>query len=121
MKICVIGLGYVGLPVALVLANSGHNVVGVDISQDVIKSLEEGNIHIEEPKIQDLLTTSTKKESIRFSKAPENADAFIVCVPTPVTVKNKPDMSYVYRAISDLACYCTNNSLIIIESTIILD
>ena len=91
MKICIVGLGYVGLPAACVLAQSGHEVVGVEIRSDVVEGLNKGQIHIDEPGLHDLLQEALTNGRFRAQTTPESADAFILCVPTPFKDGYQPD------------------------------
>ena len=98
MKICIVGLGYVGLPAACVLAQSGHEVLGVEIRADVVESLNQGQIHIDEPGLHDLLQEALQQGRFQAQTKPEVADAFILCVPTPFQTGYQPDLSYVEAA-----------------------
>ena len=95
MKVSVIGLGYVGLPVACIVSHAGHQVLGVDIQDSVINTLNSSQCHISEPKVQQLLNSSIHEGSIRFSLHLEESDVFIICVPTPVSESYESDTSYV--------------------------
>jgi len=120
-KICVIGLGYIGLPTASMLANHGYKVVGVDIDRERVKSIEEGSLNIVEPGLKTLVRGAINSGNLRVKTTPEDADVYIVCVPTPVKwVNNSPkcDLSYVYNAIESIKPYLRDGNLIIIESTV---
>ena len=78
MKICIVGLGYVGLPAACVLAQAGHQVVGVEIRSEVVECLNEGKIHIDEPGLQELLQDAHAHGRFKAQTTPEPADAFIL-------------------------------------------
>lgn len=82
-KICILGLGYIGLPTAATFATHGLNVVGVDISPHVIETLRAGNIHIHEPGLQDVVESALGSGKLTVSAQPEEADAFLIAVPTP--------------------------------------
>lgn len=120
MKLCTVGLGYIGLPTSIMFAKNDVEVVGVDISPEVIKMLNSGKIHIEEPGLQEALEEVIEKGKFRASLTPEKADAFIVAVPTP----NKEDMykscdlSYVLSAVSNVIPYLEKGNVLIVESTI---
>ena len=120
-KISVIGLGYIGLPVASVFANKGLQVVGVDSNNEIVDKINQGVIHIEEPGLQSLLESVVKSKKLKASLLPEEAQAFIIAVPTPFkTIKSQqiiPDTSYVESAIKSIAEVLKKNDLIIIEST----
>ena len=83
MKLCTIGLGYIGLPTSAMFSNYGVEVVGVDVSESVVKTLNNGDIHIEEPGLGEMIKDAVTKGSFRASLTPEKADAFIIAVPTP--------------------------------------
>lgn len=82
-KICVIGLGYIGLPTASTFAMHGLQVVGVDTNPEIIKILRNGGVHISEPGLQQLVEQSLASGHLRVTTVPETADAFIIAVPTP--------------------------------------
>lgn len=82
-KICILGLGYIGLPTAATFATHGLNVVGVDINPHVIETLRAGNIHIHEPGLQDVVESALGSGKLTVSAQPEEADAFLIAVPTP--------------------------------------
>lgn len=117
MKICVLGLGYIGLPTALLLAKSGHEVIGVDKDPDVIDSLENDTPHFEEPGLQDLF--DEVKNNFRPSEEIEESDVYLIAVPTPLEESIKvSDMSYIEQAALDIKDYLRKDDLVIVESTI---
>lgn len=116
LKISVLGLGYVGLPSALIISESKHFVTGVDNDENVINDLNKNIIKIKEGKIQSLFYKLKKNKKIKFSKSPLKSDVFIICVPTPLK-KNKADLSLLNNAIESLFPVLVNNNTIIIEST----
>jgi UDP-N-acetyl-D-mannosaminuronic acid dehydrogenase len=118
MKICIIGLGYVGLPAACVLAQAGHMVVGVEIRSEVVEGLNQGQIHIDEPGLHDLLQEALAHGRFRARTAPEAADAFILCVPTPFQTGYQPDLSYVEAATRSVLPVLKEGDLVVVESTI---
>ena len=120
-KVCVVGLGYIGLPSACLIAESSFCVLGVDIDKQVIKNLKKCKTDITEPDLLPLLKKCLLKGDLDFLNRPTEADFFLVCTPTPVKfLKNKvePDLSFVFQAIDSLAPYLKNNNSIIIESTV---
>lgn len=122
MKCAVIGLGYIGLPTATILANAGHNVIGIDIKKEIINSLIKKKIHINEPGLSDLLIQKIDEKKISFSNDIESAEVFIITVPTPfIEDKNcdipTPDLSYVISAANSIAKKVKKGDLIILEST----
>ena len=117
-KICVIGLGYIGLPTATLLAKEGYNVLGVDISEDIVKSINEGKAHIVEPNLQGYLEEVISNKKLKASLKPEKSDVFIIAVPTPFKNQNKePDLSFVNKAIQSILEFISDDNLIILEST----
>ena len=117
MKVTVIGLGYIGLPTAATLAAKGIDVVGVDINQSVVDSINQGNINIVEPGLKELIHNSIKIGKFRATTLPEKANVFIVAVPTPLINNNKPDISYIHAACKAIAPVLEKGNLIILEST----
>jgi len=118
MKVCIVGLGYVGLPSACVLAQAGHTVVGVDVRSDVVSGLNKGVVHIDEPGIADLLSEALKESRFRAQAKPEPSDAFILCVPTPFKDGYQPDLSYVEAAALSVLPVLKEGDLVVVESTI---
>ncbi|MDQ6600382.1 nucleotide sugar dehydrogenase [Bacillus salipaludis] len=120
MKICTIGLGYIGLPTSIMFAKHNVNVVGVDVKQEVIDSLNNGKIHIEEPGLQEALEEVIEKGTFKASIQPEKANAFIISVPTPnYDDKFKScDLTYVISAVKSVLPYVEKGNVIIVESTI---
>ena len=113
-----IGLGYIGLPTALMLAANGVSVIGVDIKTDYIERLSRGELPINEPGLQVVFDKAIADEKIRFQTTPPVADCFVIAVPTPfLSETKKPDLSYVFSAIDSIAPVLKSNSLIVIEST----
>jgi len=115
--VCVIGMGYVGLPTAAVLASRGVPVLGVDIDENAVSLINDGKIHIVEPDLDILVNGAVATGKLRASTTPEPADAFIIAVPTPFTADRKPDLSYVEAAVRSLADVLKKGDLVIIEST----
>ena len=119
MKVCIIGQGYIGLPTAALFSRNHCEVVGVDISEEMINNLNNGIIHIEEPGISDIIKKAVEKKVYKASLTPENADAFIITVPTPYIVENYScDLSYVITACESILPYLKRGNTVIIESTI---
>ena len=116
-KVCVIGLGYIGLPTASVLAVNGFEVVGVDVSPEVVDTVNSGNIHIEEPGLLTLVRAAIGSGNLRVSMAPEDADVFFLAVPTPLDRDNRSDMSYVRQATESIVPHLVSGNLVILEST----
>lgn len=119
MKVCIIGQGYIGLPTAALFSRSHCEVVGVDVSEEMINNLNNGIIHIEEPGIKDLIKNAIENKSYIASLTPHKADAFIITVPTPYIVENYScDLSYVINACKSILPYLEKGNVVIIESTI---
>jgi UDP-N-acetyl-D-mannosaminuronic acid dehydrogenase len=120
-KICVMGLGYIGLPTASMLATKGHEVLGVDINPKTVDTINQGNIHIVEPDLDILVRSAVGSGNLRASLTPEEADTFIIAVPTPFkkteTNPKAPDISYVEAATRTIAPFIHPGNLIILEST----
>jgi UDP-N-acetyl-D-mannosaminuronic acid dehydrogenase len=118
--VCVVGLGYIGLPTAAMLASTGHSVVGVDINADVVDTINAGRVHIVEPDLDDLVGQIVRSGSLRASTEPVPADVFLICVPTPFTGgagTPTPDISHVLAAARSIARVLVDGNLVIIEST----
>lgn len=117
MKVGVIGLGYVGLPTAILFADSGHDVLGVDVSARVVEGIATRTYHVEEEKIDQLLKSVLDKNQLRVSYDLEPCDAFIVAVPTPVK-DYKIDLKYLESACRNIVRVLKRGDLVVIESTI---
>ena len=120
--VCVIGLGYIGLPTASILATKDKSVLGVDINQEIVDTINNGLIHFEEPDLDVLVKTATQSGKLFASTKPQPAEVFIIAVPTPFSANKKdsylePDLSYVQDAIISIAPHVISNNLIILEST----
>ena len=120
MKVNVIGLGYIGLPTALTFANHWIEVVGVDVSETVVQSLQAGLAPIEEPNIDRYLAQALAKKTFKAQLVPEKADAFIIAVPTPNLADQfgSCDLSYVKAAMAAILPYLEQGNTVIVESTI---
>ncbi len=115
--ISVVGLGYIGLPTAILLAYHGISVIGIDVAKHIIKSVNTGRLHIVEPELDVMLKDVVTKGNFRATTIPEPADAFIIAVPTPFTSGHKPDVSYIESAANALAPVLKKGNLVILEST----
>lgn len=116
-KICVLGLGYIGLPTASTFATSGVKVVGVDVNESVVKSLQQGEIHIYEPGLRTLVQAAIKSDHLVIDSSPQPADAFIIAVPTPFYGEKKADLSYVVSAAEAVVPHLQKGNLVVLEST----
>jgi len=120
MKICTVGLGYIGLPTSIMFAKHDVEVVGVDVKPEVIDSLNAGKIHIEEPGLQEALEEVVAKGTFKAALQPEKADAFIVAVPTPNNDDEHKacDLNYVLSAVKNVIPFLQPGNVLIVESTI---
>ncbi|MBC8489729.1 MAG: nucleotide sugar dehydrogenase [Bacteroidetes bacterium] len=116
-KISVLGMGYIGLPTACMLANSGFEVLGVDIDEDIINKLNSGKLHIEEPELERIFLSAFKDKRLKVSLELEKSDVFIIAVPTPLDHQNKADLSYVISAANKIRDKIEKGNLVILEST----
>ncbi len=115
--ICVIGLGYIGLPTAALLANRGHRVKGVDVQQRVVDTINRGEIHIVEPDLDSFVRSAVGTGALTAHTAAEAADVFVIAVPTPLTEEKAPQMEYVWNAARMIAPVVKPGNLVILEST----
>lgn len=116
-KICVLGLGYIGLPTASTFATSGLKVIGVDVNQKVVNGLKNGEVHIYEPGIRTLVQAATQSGNLVIADHPQQADAFIIAVPTPFYDEKKADLSFVISAAESIVPYLQKGNLVVLEST----
>ncbi len=116
-KATVIGLGYIGLPTAAMLANRGVEVVGVDINERIVRLLNEGKVQIVEPDLDIAVQAAVTTGRLRAVTAPEPSEVFIVAVPTPFTNGHTPDLSYIEAAARALAPVLEKGNLVVLEST----
>ncbi len=116
-KICVIGLGYIGLPTACTFADRGVEVVGVDNNPQIIAGLQQGRLHLFEPGLEELVQRVLSTGKLRISSQPEPADAFIIAVPTPFHDGKKADMSFVRSACDSVVPHLHRGNLVVLEST----
>ena len=120
-KICVLGLGYIGLPTSVVFAGCGFQVIGVDINQVIVEKINTGETHIVEPNLNEQLKVVLKNKSFVARTSPVEADIFIIAVPTPYIVGENgifnPDTSMIFKAIESISKVIKKNNLIILEST----
>ncbi len=117
MKICVVGLGYIGLPTATMFASAKAQVLGVDVNQSVVDTVNSGGIHIVEPELDVLVQGAVKEGYLRAATSPEESDAFLIAVPTPFQDGHVPDVTYVEAAAKAIAPVLKRGSVVILEST----
>ncbi len=128
-QICVLGLGYIGLPTASTFATHGLKVIGVDTNPKVIDTLRNGGLHIHEPGLRTLVQAAVNSGNLVISNTPTTSDAFIIAVPTPFIIGEvdqvrpldiptpKADLSYVISAVESIVPYLRQGNLVILEST----
>ncbi len=120
-KICVVGLGYIGLPTASMFASQGFEVHGVDINPTVIETLRQGRLHIEEPGLATVVSAAIKSGNLTVNLKPAEADVFIIAVPTPYHHAGNgipsADMTFVKSAVEGILPFLKKGNLIILEST----
>ena len=111
------GLGYIGLPTAIIAAKHGIEIVGVDINQEVVEMTNLGHLHIIEPGMEEMLQEVVSSGKLRASMKPDVCDAYLMVVPTPFKGDHEPDISYVESATRMVIPYLKEGDLYIIEST----
>ena len=115
--VSIIGLGYVGLPLAAILAGKDMKVLGIDIRADVVNNVNSGLAPAFEPQLEDMVRVASAAGALRAALQPEPAHVFIIAVPTPIDASKKADVSYVFSAIRSIAPVLKPGNLIVIEST----
>ena len=116
-QVVTIGLGYIGLPTSALIASHGTNVLGVDINQQVVNTINEGKIHIVEPDLDKIVSTSVLKGNLKASTKAMAAEVFLIVVPTPFKGNHEPDISFVESATKGIIPLLKKGDLYIIEST----
>lgn len=116
-RISVVGLGYIGLPTAAVIASRGVEVIGVDVSEHAVRTINQGKIHIVEPDLDMLVQSAVTTGKLRATTEAEPADAFIIAVPTPFKDGHQPDLSFIEAAVKKVAAVLQQGNLVILEST----
>ena len=116
-SVCVLGLGYIGLPTASILATNGFKVVGVDVNEKVLDKVRQGEPHIKEPGLKTLVEAAVRSGNLVVRSRPEPADAFIIAVPTPVTADKKADLGFVKAAAESILPILCAGNLVVLEST----
>ena len=115
--VCIIGLGYIGLPTAALLANKGYKVQGVDVAQSTVDTINKGSIHIVEPELDTFVKSAVNSGNLIASLTPCEADIFIIAVPTPFHDGFAPNIDYVISATKVIAPYLKEDDIVILEST----
>lgn len=116
-KICILGLGYIGLPTAAMFAANGYDIVGVDVNQSVVERLNQGEVTIEEPYLGDLVKQVVLDGKLKASTQACPADVFIIAVPTPILEDKRADMRFVQQATEMIVPYLQKGNIIVLEST----
>lgn len=117
ITISVIGLGYIGLPAAAMFASRKVKVIGVDVNQHAIDTINQGKIHIVEPELDMIVQAAVSGGYLKATNKPEPADAFLIAVPTPFKGDYEPDLSYVLAASNSIAPVLKKGDVVILEST----
>jgi UDP-N-acetyl-D-mannosaminuronic acid dehydrogenase len=117
-KTTVIGLGYIGLPTAVLLARSGSRVLGVDVNEERVRQVRNGQVPFSEPFLAQTLQNAVKAKTLRASLTPEPADVFLIAVPTPATKEHRPDLKFVRQACKSIVPCLQPGNLVILESTV---
>ena len=116
-RVCVVGLGYIGLPTAAVIADRGTPVLGVDVKRRVVDTVNAGEIHIVEPDLHQVVERVVAAGRLVASTTPEPADAFVIAVPTPTDADHRPDVRYIRSAAESIAPVLAAGNLVVLEST----
>jgi UDP-N-acetyl-D-mannosaminuronic acid dehydrogenase len=117
LTVAVLGLGYIGLPTAAVIARTGARVLGVDVTPSVVETVNSGRVHIEEVDLDGLVSGVVARGTLRASLTIEPADVFVIAVPTPFDEDRQPNIGYVLRAATTIAAVLKRGDLVILEST----
>ena len=115
--LCVVGLGYIGLPTASTFATHGLRVVGVDINPEIVQKLNQGEVHLFEPGLRTLVQAAVQSGNLVVRSQPEPADAFIIAVPTPFKEDKRADLDFVTAAAEAIVPHLKSGNLVILEST----
>ena len=116
-KVCILGMGYIGMPTACMLANNGYEVIGVEIDSKIINKLNSGKLHIDEPDLEEIFLKVYKDKKIKIMAELEKSDVYIIAVQTPLNNQRKADLSHVISATNMIKDYISNGCLVILEST----
>jgi UDP-N-acetyl-D-mannosaminuronic acid dehydrogenase len=115
--VCIVGLGYIGLPTAALIASRGNHVLGVDIDPTIVETVGNGGIHIAEADLDGLVQKCVHSGHLKASQSPEPADVFVIAVPTPLSGNKRPVVDHVFAAARSVAPHLQTGNLIILEST----
>ncbi len=117
VRVCVVGLGYIGLPTASILATKGFPVLGVDVHPEIVETISRGNVHFHEPDLDILVRSAVQSGRLTASLEPAPADIFVLAVPTPIAADRAADLSHVEAATRAIAPHLAPGNLVILEST----
>lgn len=117
LNVVVMGLGYIGLPTAAIIARTGAHVLGVDVTERVVETINSGRVHIEEVDLDGLVSGVVARGTLRAAMTVEPADVFVIAVPTPFDAAHAPDISYVLGAATTIAPVLKPGDTVILEST----
>ncbi|MDW0108696.1 nucleotide sugar dehydrogenase [Sporosarcina aquimarina] len=117
-SICIVGLGYIGLPTAVMFANHGHQVHGVDVNESVVTKISNKELHIEENGLQEFLNEAIDSGMLTVSTSPKKADVFILAVPSPIKEDKTANLEYIRAAAKSVAPFVEKGNLVILESTV---
>ena len=115
--ICVVGLGYIGLPTAAIIASRKKHVIGLDVNADAVATINQGKIHIYEPDLESVVRMAVADGYLKATLVAEPADAFLIAVPTPFKGDHEPDLRYIESAALSIAPVLQSGNLVILEST----
>jgi len=116
--ICIVGLGYIGLPTAVMFSNHGHIVHGVDVNESVVESIRNKKLHIEENGLQERLNKAIDSNSFTASTTPVEADVYIIAVPSPIKADKTANLEYIRSAAETITPFVKQGNLVILESTV---
>ena len=116
-RVTMVGLGYIGLPTAAIMASRGLEVIGLDVNAAAIETINNGEVHIVEPDLDIVVRSVVATGNLRGTTVPERSDAFLIAVPTPFKENQKPDLSYIQSAVLAIAPLLEKGNLIVLEST----
>lgn len=116
-RVTMVGLGYIGLPTAAIMASRGLQVIGLDVNQNAVDTINAGNVHIVEPDLDIIVRSVVTTGNLRATTVAEPSDAFLIAVPTPFKDSHSPDLSYIREAAMAIAPVLEKGNLIILEST----
>ena len=117
-SICIIGLGYIGLPTAVMFSNHGHIVHGVDVNASVVEQIQNKRLHIEENGLQERLNKAIDSDMLTVSTIPVEADVFIIAVPSPIKADKTANLEYIRSAAQAITPFVQKGNLVVLESTV---